>query len=536
MPDPAVSKGAQKWLPVAKPSITEREVAAAEETVRSGWISMGPRAAEFEEEMAAAHGKKYGIACCSGTTALHLALACHRVGPGDEVVIPTLTMVAVANVVRYQGAIPVFVDSEPWSGNPRPADIKAAITPKTKAVIIPHLYGEPARAVIELSWARPDIALIEDCAEAHYARLSVDGILGPEVGCLADYACFSFYANKIVTCFPAGTKIHASPHGNKSLKRGIEDIRIGQEVLSYNECTSEKSYKQVIDTQAHQMAGELSVVSFSNGKRLRMTGEHPVFVVGRGMTAAAKLAVGDRVIEHPYRGHVTVAEVSTEPFVGTVYNLTVADNHTYFAGGILVHNCGEGGMVLVDDEENADRLRQLRAHAFTPGWHFHHKELAFGYRMTDMQAAIGLVQHARREELLETREYVARWYGQHLAGITGEIDSTAPVRLPRRSPGGVWWVYPLIVAPEHRDLLREALAAEGVETRTYFQPLHKMPYLLQFAGANSTFFDISETAPTFQVAEELADRGLYLPLYPGLEESDAHYVADIIKRYFRRVR
>ena len=363
MPDPTVNLDAPRQIPVARPSLGEAEAEAARAAVAEGWISSGPRVEDFERQFAAAHGRRHGVACNSGTTALHLALAALGVAPGDQVLVPSLTMIAVANAVLYCGARPVLVDSERESGNPDALWLPRVITPRTKAAIVPHLYGVPAAAFLQALRRRyPRLSVIEDCAEAHYATLA-----GRPVGSLGRLATFSFYANKIITT-------------------------------------------------------------------------------------------------------------------------------------------GEGGMVLTDDERLAERLRSLRAHAFTPGDHFRHQSLAFGYRMTDVQAAIGLVQHGRREELLRRRAELAQRYIDRLRELKW-------VGFPARVAGAVWWVFPLLCPHEAaRDAVRQALAERGIETRSYFRPLHRQTHLRRFATQH------------YPVADELSRRGFYLPLWPGMSDEDVEYV------------
>ena len=127
-------------IPIAEPSLGEEELNNVIEAVKSGWISSkGKFITEFEENFAHYCGMKYGVATCNGTVALHLALAALGIGPGDEVIVPTLTFIATANAVKYTGAEPVFVDSHPdyWCIDPQ--KIQQVITPKTRAIIPVHL-------------------------------------------------------------------------------------------------------------------------------------------------------------------------------------------------------------------------------------------------------------------------------------------------------------------------------------------------------------------------------------------------------------
>ena len=188
-------------IPVAEPCLGEEEVNKVIEAVRSGWISSkGEFVEEFEEKFSRYCGVRYGVATANGTVALHLALKALGIKKGDEVIVPTLTFVATANAVTYCNAKPVFVDSHPeyWCMNPE--KIEEKITKDTKAIIVVHLYGHPC----DMNWIK-DIAedynlyLIEDCAEAHGAEYK-----GKKVGSFGDVACFSFYANKIITTGEGG--------------------------------------------------------------------------------------------------------------------------------------------------------------------------------------------------------------------------------------------------------------------------------------------------------------------------------------------
>ena len=188
-------------LRVSEPLLDGNEAAYVAECVSAGWISSaGAFVRRFEDEFAAAVGCEHGVACSSGTAALHLALGAAGVGPGDEVVIPTFTMIATANVVRLLGADPVLVDSEPDTGNLDPALVAARLGPRTKAIVPVHIYGHPAevdplREVADAAGA----ALIEDAAEAHGASYR-----GRPAGSLGDAAAFSFYANKVITTGEGG--------------------------------------------------------------------------------------------------------------------------------------------------------------------------------------------------------------------------------------------------------------------------------------------------------------------------------------------
>lgn len=189
------------YIPVAAPVLAGREKEYVADCMESGWISsVGKYVELFEAEFAKFCGVRHAVSCCNGTAALHLSLAALGVGPGDEVIVPTLTFVATANAVTYCGARPVFVDSEPESWNLDPAQVAAKITPRTKGIIAVHLYGNPVDvdALRELA-SRHGLFLLEDAAEAHGALHR-----GRRAGSLGDIAAFSFYGNKIIATGEGG--------------------------------------------------------------------------------------------------------------------------------------------------------------------------------------------------------------------------------------------------------------------------------------------------------------------------------------------
>lgn len=193
--------GRHRVIPVAEPVLNGNERKYVLDCLDNSWISSsGGYVTRFEHAFAEFCGSRYAIACCSGTTALHLALLTLGVGAGDEVIVPTLTFVATANAVAHCGATPVFVDSEPETWNIDPRLIERAVSRRTKAIIAVHLFGHPADmdallAVAEACGAR----VVEDAAEAHGAEYK-----GRRVGSIGDVGTFSFYGNKILTTGEGG--------------------------------------------------------------------------------------------------------------------------------------------------------------------------------------------------------------------------------------------------------------------------------------------------------------------------------------------
>jgi len=366
---------AGRILPVADTLLAGNELRYLTACVETNWISSaGSFVKQFESQFAAAMGSEFGVACSSGTAALHLALVALGIGPGDEVIIPTFTMIATANAVAYTGATPVLVDSEPISWNMDPALVAARITPRTRGIVAMHTYGHPVDmdTISRLADAR-NLWILEDAAEAHGAQYR-----GRAVGSLGTAACFSFYGNKIVTT-------------------------------------------------------------------------------------------------------------------------------------------GEGGMVTTNDEKLARMVRRLRDHAFSDERHFWHKYLGFNYRMTNLQAAVGLAQTERLAHLVEARRVNARRYRKRLCSIRG-------LTLPVESPGttSAFWMYGVLLEEAFgcsRDELRERLARRGIETRTFFIPIHLQPI---YYGAYR--------AQTYPVAEALCQKGMYLPSGATLSEADVDYVAQSLAR------
>lgn len=197
----APDAGARPHIPVAAPVFAGREKEYVADCMESGWVSSGGKYVElFESAFAEFCGVRHAVACCNGTAALHVALAALGVGPGDEVIVPTLTFVATANAVTYCGARPVFVDSEPATWNLDPAQVEAKITPRTKGIVAVHLYGHPAEVdELRAIARRRGLFLLEDAAEAHGALYK-----GRPAGSLGDAACFSFYGNKIIATGEGG--------------------------------------------------------------------------------------------------------------------------------------------------------------------------------------------------------------------------------------------------------------------------------------------------------------------------------------------
>jgi perosamine synthetase len=187
-------------IPLSSPDITEAEIEAVTAVLRTNSLSLGPRLEEFEGALAAFHQMPQAIAVNSGTAALHLAIRALGIGEGDEVIVPSFTFIAAANAVRYERATPVFVDIDSITLNIDPSCVSAAITPRTRAIIVVHTFGVPAEmdALMELA-RRHSLAVIEDACEAIGATYN-----GKPVGSIGDIAAFAFYPNKQITTGEGG--------------------------------------------------------------------------------------------------------------------------------------------------------------------------------------------------------------------------------------------------------------------------------------------------------------------------------------------
>src|SRR5438309_4066311 len=196
------------------PAIGEEEIAAVTETLRSGWLTTGPRAAELERRMAEYLEAEHVLALASGTAALHLALVALGVDEGDEVITSPITWPATANVIVHTGATPVFVDVRDDDLNIDPALVAEAVTERTKAILPVDLAGQPCDLDPLLELGLPIVEDAAHAAESYYR--------GRKVGAIADVTCFSLYATKNIAAGEGG--LISTNNGN--VAQAIEDLRI----------------------------------------------------------------------------------------------------------------------------------------------------------------------------------------------------------------------------------------------------------------------------------------------------------------------
>lgn len=375
-------------IPVNEPQLIERDLEYVSECVRSGWVSSAGRYLnEFEEGWAAYCGRRHGIAVSNGTAALQLAVACLGLKPGEEVIMPTFTIISCALAVIYNGGVPVLVDSDPRTWCMDVDQVEEKITSRTRAIMPVHIYGHPVDMdpLSELA-DKYGLAIIEDAAEAHGAeylcRRDTPDPVWRRCGSFGAMSCFSFYANKLITT-------------------------------------------------------------------------------------------------------------------------------------------GEGGMVLTDDPQLAEKAHALRNLCFQAKRRFYHEDLGYNFRLTNLQAALGLAQLERIERIVARK----RWIGQE---YTRRLSDIMDVQLPVEQPWGrsVYWMYGLVLFEAigiDASQLAQRLRDCGVETRPFFLGMHEQPVFRMrglFAGER------------YPVAERLARQGLYLPSGVALTEDQLAQVCDALQKVF----
>ncbi len=216
MPKLSSSAGTRRstFLSFQPPAVGEEEVAAVAETIRSGWLTSGPRAAELERRMAEFLEARHVLALSSGTAALHLGLLAAGVGPGDEVITTSLSWPATANVILHCGATPVFADIRDGDLNVDPERVRELVGPRTRAILPVDLYGQPADLEPLLALGLP---VVEDAAHAAEARYR-----GRKVGSIAHVTCFSLYATKNIAAGEGGLLAT----DDDAIAQAVDDLRV----------------------------------------------------------------------------------------------------------------------------------------------------------------------------------------------------------------------------------------------------------------------------------------------------------------------
>lgn len=301
----------KKDIPFHKPHITEEEISEVVDSMRGGWLTMGPKTIRLEEEFVRYTGSPYAVAVNSCTAALHLALKAVGIGQGDEVIIPDLTFTATGEVVCYMGAKPVIADVDRDTGNIDLKAIERALTPRTKAIIPVHFAGQPCDMdeIMELARAR-GLHVIEDAAHALPAWYK-----GRKVGTIGDATCFSFYATKTMTTGEGGmimtadgdmaTKMRALRlHGisRDAWKRYTKEGSWFYEVI-------EAGYKyNMTDIQAAIGLPQLKKLEWMWERRCRIAGQYDSMLADISDLVRTPKVKADRVSAW----HLYVIELSTD--------------------------------------------------------------------------------------------------------------------------------------------------------------------------------------------------------------------------------
>ncbi|MEA5535272.1 DegT/DnrJ/EryC1/StrS family aminotransferase [Crocosphaera sp. XPORK-15E] len=368
------------FIPVNEPLLNGNEKKYLNECIDTGWISSeGPFVKQFEEKFAQTVGRKQAIAVSNGSVALDAAVVALDIQPGDEVILPTFTIISCGAAIVRAGAVPVVVDCDRHTWNMDVEQIEAKITPKTKAIMVVHIYGLPVDLTPILELAKKyGLKIIEDAAEMHGQTYK-----NKPCGSFGDISTFSFYPNK----------------------------------------------------------------------------------------------------------HITT---------------------------------GEGGMIVTDDDNLAQRCRSLRNLCFQPQKRFVHEELGWNLRFTNLQAAVGVAQLERLKEFVAKKRRMGQRYTEQLAHIS-------QLELPLVKTDyaeSIYWVYGVVLrddVPFDATEAMEQLRQQGIGTRPFFWCMHEQPVFLKmglFSGES------------YPVAERLARRGFYVPSGLGLTDEQLDRVVQGVKTLF----
>jgi len=368
------------FIPVNEPLLNGNEKKYLNNCIETGWISSeGPYVKEFEEKFSKRAERKFGIAVCNGTAALEAAVIAAGVKKGDEVILPSFTIISCASSIIRAGAIPVLVDSEEDNWNMNVNQIRNKISKNTKAIMIVHIYGLPVDIDPVLKLAEEfNLKIIEDAAE-----LIGQTYKGKPCGSFGDVSTFSFYPNK----------------------------------------------------------------------------------------------------------HITT---------------------------------GEGGMIVTDDPEIESRCRSLRNLCFKPEKRFVHDELGFNFRMTNLQAALGLAQFERLDEFINRKRWIGRLYNEQFRNFP---YFNIPLEKSEFAEN-IYWVYGILLNEKSKmnaEELMKLLNQKNIGTRPFFYPMHLQPVFKKMG-----LFENEK----YPVSEKLSEFGFYIPSGLALTEEQIITSAEALKSLF----
>jgi len=369
------------FIPVNEPLLDGNEKKYLNECIDSGWISSeGPFVKKFEEKLAKRIGRKFGVAVSNGTAALDIAVESLGIGIGDEVILPTFTIISCVHQIIRSGATPILIDSNPITWNMDINQIESKITKKTKAIMVVHIYGLPVDMdpVLELA-KKYNLKIIEDAAE-----MIGQTYKGKPCGSFGDISTFSFYPNK----------------------------------------------------------------------------------------------------------HITT---------------------------------GEGGMLLMDDEELAEKCCELRNLCFQKKQRFVHNNLGWNYRLTNIQAALGLAQLERLDDFIKIKIEMGVFYSDLLKDIKG-------IQLPLNSEDyakNIYWVFGIVIGDniqlKAREVMRK-LHKVGIGSRPFFYPMHLQPVIRKLGLLDSE---------KYPIAQNLYNKGFYIPSGLAINKNQMEKVSKVLHQIFR---
>lgn len=291
------------FLSFATPLIEQPEIDEVVDTLKSGWISTGPKTHKFEEQFKAYVGAKYAIAVNSATAGLHLSLIASGVGKGDEVIVPSMTWASSANVIIHCGGTPVFADCDRATMNIDPADIARKITPRTKAIIIVHMAGRACAMDEIMKIAREkNIVVIEDAAHAVETEYK-----GKKVGTFGDFGCYSFYATKNLTTGEGGMVVTNDEQKAERIRvlslHGISADawnRYGNEGYKHYQVMEAGFKYNMSDIQASLGLHQLARIETHSKRREEIWKKYNEALKGLPLILPAPTASGDRHAYHLY--------------------------------------------------------------------------------------------------------------------------------------------------------------------------------------------------------------------------------------------
>ncbi|MBI4068419.1 DegT/DnrJ/EryC1/StrS family aminotransferase, partial [Candidatus Kaiserbacteria bacterium] len=298
------------FLAFGSPLIGEAEIEEVVKTLKSGWVSTGPKTHQFEEDFKKYVGAKYAVAVNSCTAAMHLALLTIGVGQGDEVIVPAMTFASTANVIVHCGAKPIFADCDRKTMNIDPKDVERKITPHTKAIMVVHIAGRPCDmdAIMELA-KKHDLKVVEDAAHAVETKYK-----GRSVGTVGDIGCYSFYATKNLVTGEGGMVVTNNEAYAKRIRvlslHGMNKFawnRYGNEGYQHYEFVEAGFKYNMSDIQASLGIHQLARIEKNWKRREEIWKKYSAALKGLPLVLPAPVEEGDR---HAY--HLFTVLIDTE--------------------------------------------------------------------------------------------------------------------------------------------------------------------------------------------------------------------------------